>query len=70
MNEMVFTADRLNRQRAQSLAEEVERRRSIADRGPRVSPQRPVVDAVRRSGFVLLRVLHLAHGAGARPAAL
>jgi hypothetical protein len=49
-NTLTFTADRLDRERAAALDRENEILRSIADRGVLITPERPVVDAIRGVG--------------------
>jgi hypothetical protein len=49
-NTLTFTADRLDRERAAALDRENEILRSIADRCVLITPERPVVDAIRGVG--------------------
>lgn len=46
-------AERLNAQRASALEREIARRRSIADRGTIITPERPVINALKGFGVWL-----------------
>lgn len=48
-------AERLNADRASALARETELRRSLADRGTTITPERPVVTALKGLGVWLSR---------------
>lgn len=49
-NTLTFTADRLDRERAAALDRENEIRRSIADRGVIITPERPIAHALAGVG--------------------
>ena len=49
-NNLVYTADRLNRERAAALDRENEILRSIADRGVVITPESPTANAVSGIG--------------------
>jgi len=64
-----FVADRLHSQQAAALDHDIERRRSLIDRGAVLAPERPVVSALTAVGLWLRLRLRLQRRSQSRSAA-